>query len=259
MRKKDAKIIRNLRMGIPAMVSSGLPQTSRIAEKQAAVALPEDNRRAIEAAAVKVSQETKENYDQTDRPVEQNPLPVGQTAEISRPETKPQSLFAAYAQAEAEQEFQKNKAPQTDSQKDIFKSQTAGKDKVLRKFVFDNEFLEKYLINHILSNRHLFEYYVLEQGKDINAVVAEMKDPLRKKLLETFVPEKRRPEKLKEETVAEKQKDSANKKTNKPESQKTLALKILAKRGKLPDSRIPPQKVQNRSRNAAEKDISISR
>ena len=259
MRKKDAKIIRNLRMGIPAMVSSGLPQTSRIAEKQVAVALPEDNRRAIEAAAVKVSQETKENYDQTDRPVEQNPLPVGQTAEISRPETKPQSLFAAYAQAEAEQEFQKNKAPQTDSQKDIFKSQTAGKDKVIRKFVFDNEFLEKYLINHILSNRHLFEYYVLEQGKDINAVVAEMKDPLRKKLLETFVPEKRRPEKLKEETVAEKQKDSANKKTNKLESQKTLALKILAKRGKLPDSRIPPQKVQNRSRNAAEKDISISR
>lgn len=246
-------------MGIPAAVSAGLPQTSRIAEKQAAVALPEDNRRAIEAAAVKVSQETKENYDQTDRPVEQNPLPVGQTAEINRPETKPQSLFAAYAQAEAEQEFQKNKAPQTDSQKDIFKSQTAGKDKVIRKFVFDNEFLEKYLINHILSNRHLFEYYVLEQGKDINAVVAEMKDPLRKKLLETFVPEKRRPEKLKEETVAEKQKDSANKKTNKPESQKTLALKILAKRGKLPDSRIPPQKVQNRSRNAAEKDISISR
>ena len=259
MRKKDAKIIRNLRMGIPAAVSAGLPQTPRIAEKQAAVALPEDNRRAIEAAAVKVSQETKENYDQTDRPVEQNPLPVGQTAEISRPETKPQSLFAAYAQAEAEQEFQKNKAPQTDSQKDIFKSQTAGKDKVIRKFVFDNEFLEKYLINHILSNRHLFEYYVLEQGKDINAVVAEMKDPLRKKLLETFVPEKRRLEKLKEETVAEKQKDSANKKTNKPESQKTLALKIFAKRGKLPDSRIPPQKVQNRSRNAAEKDISISR
>ena len=259
MRKKDAKIIRNLRMGIPATVSSGLPQTSRIAEKQADAPLPEDNRQAIEAAALKVSQETKESYGNMSRPAEQNPLPVGQTAEISRTETKPQSLFAAYAQAEAEQEFQKNKVPQTDSPKDISKFQPAAKDKVIRKFVFDNEFLEKYLINHILSNRRLFEYYILEQGKDINTVVAEMKDPLRKKLLETFVPEKRRPAKLKEETMAEKQKDSADKKTNKPKSQKALALKILAKRGKLPDSRIPPQKVQNRSRNAAEKDISISR
>lgn len=259
MRKKDAKIIRNLRMGIPAAVSSGLPQTSRIAEKQAAVALPEDNRRAIEAAAVKVSQETKENYDQTDRPVEQNPLPVGQTAEINRPETKPQSLFAAYAQAEAEQEFQKNKRPQNDSPKNFSQPKPVSKDKVIRKFVFDDEFLEKYLINHILSNRRLFEYYILEQGKDINTVVAEMKDPLRKKLLETFIPEQHHQSASKEKTAAEKSEDSANKKTNTTNTQKALALKILAKRGKLPDSHLPAPKSQNRSRNAAEKDISISR
>ena len=44
MRKKDAKIIRNLRMGIPATVSSGLPQTSRIAEKQADAPLPANAR-----------------------------------------------------------------------------------------------------------------------------------------------------------------------------------------------------------------------
>ena len=259
MGKKDAKIIKNLRMGIPAAVSPGLPQTSRIAEKQDAAPLPEDNRRAIEAAAVKVSQETKENYVQTGHPAEQNPLPVGQTAEIVRTKIKPQSLFAAYAQAEAGREFQKNKTPQNDSPKNFSQPKQVGKDKVIRKFVFDDKFLEKYLINHILSNRRLFEYYILEQGKDINAVVAEMKDPLRKKLLETFAPEKHHPAVLKEETAAEKQKDSANKKTNTANPQKALALKILAKRGKLPDSRILPQKTQNRSRNAAEKDISISR
>ena len=73
MGKKEAKIIKNLRLGIPAAVSAGLSQTSRIAEKQAAASLPEDNRRTIEAAAVKGSQETKENYGpKTERPSEPN-------------------------------------------------------------------------------------------------------------------------------------------------------------------------------------------
>lgn len=206
MGKKEAKIIKNLRLGIPAAALTVAPATLSSAEKEAA--FPDEKTRKTEITAPEAKTENNDAYraeghfiyDEEGLKHVSGTDTLSVTHETQNPKTfikrQKQSLYAAYAQAEADNELlqagtfvfdsaQKLNEPETgyfDSEKKSVRVNT---------FAFDPEFLDKLIRKSIVNNDNLFDYYIVEQGRDINAVVAELKGPLEQKLLKEFNAERR--------------------------------------------------------------------
>ncbi|MDY4841239.1 MAG: hypothetical protein SO314_02585 [Alphaproteobacteria bacterium] len=206
MGKKEAKIIKNLRLGIPAAALAVAPATLPAAEKEAA--FPDEKTHKTEITAPEAKTENNKAYraeghfiyDEEGLKHVSGTDTLSVTYETQNPKNfikrQKQSLYAAYAQAEADNELlqtgtfvfdsaQKLKEPESgwfDNEKKLVKVNT---------FAFDPEFLEKFIRKSIVNNDNLFDYYIVEQGRNINDVVAELKGPLEQKLLEEFNAERR--------------------------------------------------------------------
>lgn len=206
MGKKEAKIIKNLRLGIPAAALAVAPATLPAAEKEAA--LPDEKAHKTEMSAPETTAENSGAYRAEDRFVydEDGLKHISGTDTLSvahetqNPKTfikrQKQSLYAAYAQAEADNELFQTDTFVFDSEQKLNEYENGHFDSekksvTVNTFAFDPEFLDKLIRKNIVNNDNLFDYYIMEQGRDINDVVAELKGSLEQKLLKEFNADRR--------------------------------------------------------------------
>lgn len=208
MSKKDATIIQNLRMGIPAAALTVAPVLTQAAEKP--MLQRQNNQNNIEMAADKVADEMKNVYRAENRFIydEQTGLQhvlANDTLFIERETQRPksyikqqkQSLFADYARAEANNELFKQDTVTIDTNQKMSEPLANGsfdketKTVAVNTFVFDNEFLDKYIRKTLIHNDKLFDYFIVEKGRNLDDVVAEMKVSMTEKLQKEFNSQKR--------------------------------------------------------------------